>query len=227
MKKYKILLLDVDNTLLDFEKDNEKAFQSTISSLGIECKKEIYETYSTASVKLWKKLEEKEITMETLRWERANAVIQKYEIEIEPKIFYQKMSEQLRRTGTLIQGAEEVLEKLRKQYKLAVITNGPKEEQRERLKNAGIEEMFEEIFVSGEIGYNKPDIQFFHYVFEKISPITEKEALVIGDTISSDIQGGYIAGIDTCWYNPKQEKNATTIQPTYEIKDLRQLEEIL
>ena len=106
---------------------------------------------------------------------------------------------------------------------LAIITNGPKSQQYSRLENAKISEYFSYIFVSEEIGYNKPNIKFFEYMFEKIEEKDKNKMLVLGDSLTSDIQGGINAGIDTCWCNWKKKENKTTIKPNYEINKLEEL----
>jgi len=122
---------------------------------------------------------------------------------------------------------EHILEKLKIRYKLGIITNGPKSQQYMRLRNTGIYGYFSYVFISEEVGYNKPDINFFEYVLKKIEEKDKSKILIIGDSLTSDIQGGRNCEIDTCWYNRKLQNDNFFIKPNYEIKNLKELLEIL
>src|SRR5690606_32564259 len=112
-------------------------------------------------------------------------------------------------------------------FQLYIVTNGVPETQYKRLKNAKLDHYFKHIFVSVEIGYQKPMKEFFDYVFERIPDVKLEETLIIGDSLSSDIQGGINAGIDTCWFNRNRKQNQSPFKPTYEIHDLKELYSII
>ena len=125
----------------------------------------------------------------------------------------------------LIKHAIEILEYLSKKYDLYVVTNGVASTQYNRLKLLDLNKYFKDIFISEEIGYQKPKIEFFDYCFRHIEHFDKDKALIIGDSLTSDMQGGINAQIDTCWYNPQHDK--TSIKIDYIIHDLKELENML
>ena len=127
----------------------------------------------------------------------------------------------------LIDGAESILQEFQQDFNLAIITNGLKEVQRPRLRQSGIDQYFEALIVSDEIGYSKPQLAFFDYTFEQIAQPAKSDVLVIGDSLNSDMRGGIQYGLDTCWYNAKEKNNATELLPKYEIQDLFELKQLV
>ena len=224
MKKYEILLFDLDGTLIDFSVDQKFAFKEALEKIGYEYTDDILEQYKEINRIVWNKLEKGEIkTVADLFEERCKMFFEIYNINESTCKFNNLLDEGMQKSGTTFKETKEILEKLSKMYKLAIITNGPKSQQYSRLENAKISEYFSYVFVSEEIGYNKPNIKFFEYMFEKIEEKDKTKMLVIGDSLTSDIQGGINAGIDTCWCNWKKKENKTTIKPNYEINKLEEL----
>jgi 2-haloacid dehalogenase len=127
----------------------------------------------------------------------------------------------------LVDGAIELITELYRDYDLYIVTNGVSKTQDKRLRDSGLYPLFKEVFVSEDTGYQKPMKEFFDYVFARIPHFEVKQALIIGDSLSADIKGGELAGLDTCWFNPKMKKNYTKISPTYEINKLKELNRIL
>ena len=121
----------------------------------------------------------------------------------------------------------EVVKKLRNQVKQYAVTNGTKVAQDRKLSKSGLDKLFDGIFISEEIGYEKPGIEFFHRVFEKIGPYELDEILIVGDSLTSDMQGGNNAGIKCCWYNPKKKENEKNLKIDYEIDNLRSILQII
>lgn len=127
----------------------------------------------------------------------------------------------------LIQGAFEFINQIESEYDLYIVTNGVSKTQYKRLRNAGLHSMFKDIFVSEDTGYQKPMKEYFDYVFERIPNFAPEEGLIIGDSLSADMKGGYVAGIDTCWFNPEKKSNHSEIVPTYEVQNFEELYAIL
>ena len=121
----------------------------------------------------------------------------------------------------------ELVKKLQGSYRQFVVTNGTFVAQERKLRKSGIGELVEEAFISDLIGYEKPSIEFFAHVFDKIGQYNKDEVIIVGDSLTSDIQGGNNAGIVCCWYNPNHLENTKNVRIDYEIDDLWQLEEIL
>ena len=126
----------------------------------------------------------------------------------------------------MIDGVEEMLKAL-SGCRLAVLTNGFQEVQHARIAISCLKDTFEAIITSEETGFQKPQPEIFDYVFEKLSLFDKGKVLMIGDSLTSDIQGGNNFGIDTCWFNPHGKENSTTIKPTYEIDNYEELVEIV
>lgn len=228
MKKYDLLLFDLDDTLIDFSADQKLAFKYAFETMGYEYTDNVLEQYKKINGIVWNKLEKGEIkTVADLYEERCKILFKIYDINETTDKFNDLLDKGFQENGTPFEGVENVLKKLRKRYKLAIITNGPKSQQYTRLKNAKISQYFSYVFVSEEIGYNKPDIKFFEYMFEKLEEKDKTKMLIIGDSLTSDIQGGINAGLDTCWYNVDYKENMTTINPNYEINKLDELLSIL
>ena len=126
-----------------------------------------------------------------------------------------------------IPGAEALLEALHGEYRLFICSNGTAVVQEGRLKSAGIGPYFEEIFISEEIGFNKPSVEFFNRCFDKIPDFCRDRTVIIGDSLSSDILGGINAGIKTCWFNPQERPGRADINPDYVISKLEQVPALL
>ena len=107
-----------------------------------------------------------------------------------------------------------------KQY---AVTNGTKVAQQRKLERSGLNRLLDGVFISEDLGIEKPGIGFFHRVWEQIGQFDPYEVMIVGDSLTSDIQGGNNAGILCCWFNPKGKENATKLRIDYEIKDLTQI----
>lgn len=128
----------------------------------------------------------------------------------------------------LIDGALELCNYLlKKNYRIVIITNGIKEVQLKRIQRSELKNFIETIIVSEDAGYQKPNSEIFEYAFKKINFKDRERSIIIGDSLTSDIQGGINFGIDTCWFNPSGKKNELSIEPKYEIQELKHIEGIL
>ena len=112
-------------------------------------------------------------------------------------------------------------------YRLYLASNGTARVQESRLKSAGIGPYFQQVFISQKLGANKPSPAFFHRCFAQIPDFDPQKALMIGDSLTSDIRGAKGAGIAACWFNPRQEAPVPGISMDYEIHSLPQLREFL
>lgn len=227
MKKYKTVLIDLDDTLFDFGQDQKVAFKEAMRQIGQDCTEEMYETYCKINLELWEMLNVGKIELKVLLTKRFDLFFEKYGIKQKAKEFNEILTTSFQKTGTPIKGAKEALEYLSGKYELVVTSNGPKNQQYHRLENADFLKYFSSIFISQEIGYNKPDKRFFNIVFENIENKEKSQILIIGDSLSSDMAGGKMAGIDTCWYNPNNKENKSDIKPNYEINTIEEVLEIV
>lgn len=223
----KTVFLDLDDTILDFHKSEREAIKSTLTHLGIDAKEEVLARYSEINKTCWERLERGEYTREEVLLNRFKLLFLELGLDTDPKIAKCEYEERLANTCHFVDGAIELLENLKGKYDLYITSNGTKRVQTKRLELADISKYFEEIFISEDIGANKPNIAFFERVFSKIKGFDKSKAIIVGDSLSSDILGGINAGILTCLFNPKKKPNATEIKPDYEINSLDQLTKLL
>ena len=220
------LLLDLDDTILDFHKAEHIALSKTLRTLGLEPTEEVLARYSLINKAHWERLERKELTRPQVLLGRFETLFREYGIEVDPAKCASLYEENLSIGHYFLPGAEAALESLSKKYKLYLVSNGTAKVQAGRLKSANISHFFDIIFVSQEVGADKPDITYFDRVFARIEGFQKEKAIIVGDSLTSDIQGGINAGIRTCWVNPKG-KSVTNIVPDYQIESIAQLETLL
>ncbi|MFD3447162.1 YjjG family noncanonical pyrimidine nucleotidase [Microbacteriaceae bacterium 4G12] len=227
MKHYQTLLFDVDDTLLDFGAAERVALRSLFEEQQIPLTAEIEADYKEINQGLWKSFEEGKLDRYELVNTRFSILFKKYGQEVDGVLLEKNYRSYLEEGNQLINGALELITDLQKQYDLYIVTNGETKTQDKRLRSSGLHPLFKDIFVSEGTGFQKPMKEYFDYVFARIPSFSPEQALIIGDSLSADIKGGQLAGIDTCWLNPEIKPNNTDIIPTYEIKKLDELYRIL
>lgn len=221
--KYEIILFDVDDTLFDFDMSEKKALHKTFTEFEYPTGLSDYRgTYNDISKILWSDLEQGFMSLSELAVERFRRLFYQHELDIDAEKFSRNYLEKLGRETHPVQGAIEVCEKL-VNYRLAIITNGFAAVQKARIENSVLHNTFEHIIISEEVGFNKPDKAIFDYTFSKLQITDKEKVLIVGDSLTSDIQGGINYGIDTCWFNPHTKENHIGNEPTYEINELMEL----
>lgn len=228
---YKVLLWDVDGTLLDFHKSQEQAITGTFEKFGYPLTDETKSLYNEINQALWKKHERGEITREVLIYQRFDELFEALGIQEDSHAFETTYQELLGQGAYPLPGAVEMIDRLSKKYELYIITNGITQTQKQRLHDSGLDRYMKDIFISGELGVQKPKKEFFDRCFdrmrEKGQAVNPEEMLVIGDTLTSDILGGIHAGLDTCWYNPGKEPVNPEIPATYQVQSFDEILQIL
>ncbi len=224
---YKILLFDADGTLLDFQKSEETALKKTFQRFNIPLTNVMRERYEHINSSLWKAYEEGKIDKKTVVYSRFVKLFKEFDIHEDGILFEDEYQRELGNGAYLLPFVHDILRQLSLSFDLYIVTNGVAETQYRRLKETGIDIYFKNIFISEKIGYQKPKKEFFDYCFEQIPHFELKDTLIIGDSLSSDIQGGINANIDTCWFNPNSLKNEQSLPITYIIHDLKELLDIL
>lgn len=225
--KYKTLLFDADDTLLDFQANQYDALTNLFNKLGYEINDDLREKYNIVNHGLWRQYEEGHIPKEAVLNTRFSSFFETIGIHVDGKETEKLYRQNLNQGAQLIPGAIELCEKLYNTYDLYIVTNGERQTQEVRFKKSGLDKYFKDIFISEAIGYPKPNREFFDYVFNKIENFNKDNSLIIGDSLNSDIKGGINAGIDTCWYNPSRIINTIKATPTYEITTLEEIYEII
>lgn len=227
MTSYTTLLFDVDGTLLDFEKSKERALREIMIENQLEFNQDLLHTFSRFEGELWSRFEKGELSKEFILVNRFKRFFEHLGIEKDYYEFEELYQERLGRYADMIPYAYEICELLSKDYSMQIITNGVTKTQLSRLEISGLTPFFENIFISDAIGYAKPKKEYFDAVLNQIAEKDRSKILIIGDSMSSDIQGGHNSGIDTCWVNLTGIENNSDIQADYEISDLRELIEIV
>lgn len=226
-KPYKALFFDADKTLLDFVAAEKKGLERVFEKNGITLTDEIRSFYLEMNGQLWESYERGEIPRDTVLFTRFGRVFEHFGIDADGVAFEHDYRKELDKGHDLMEGAMELVQTLAPFYELYIVTNGTTETQYKRLGDSGLSPYFKDIFISGEIGSRKPMKAFFDHCFEKAPHLAPKDVLIIGDSLSSDIQGGNNAGIDACWMNAENKINDTNAVPTYEIHKLAELYDIL
>lgn len=226
-KNYDTLLLDADDTLLDFGMTEKAALENTFQEYGLTLTDEIRDIYKTVNHELWSAFERGEITKETITSTRFARVFDTVGYRVDGRRFHVDYQRALGRGYYLIDGAKELCEELAGKYRLYCVTNGVAATQYSRLSGSGLGQYFSDIFVSEEIGHQKPSVNYFSAVFKSIGQFDPSHALIVGDSLTSDIQGGKNTGIDTCWYNPLEKQAQPGLKADYEIRKLDELRRIL
>ena len=222
--KYTHLLFDADNTLFDFDGSSVQAFDKFVNHIGLDPQKDYYAIYQVGNHQVWADFEQGEITADVLRWKRFDLFFKAIGYDGDSHKANRLYLDFLVDFASLIPGVRGLLDQLRLDgFKLVIITNGLKEVQKPRILKQNLTDYFQSIIVSDEIGIAKPDPQFFKIAADSINHPDKDKVLVIGDSLTSDIQGGNNYGYDTCWYNPNGKSNATSAKPTYIISDLKEL----
>ena len=225
---YKFLLFDLDHTLLDFDSAEDIALTQLLKEEGVVAIRAYKDYYVPMNKTLWKDLEQKKITKQELVNTRFSKLFAHFGIEKDGQYLAERYQLFLSKQGQIFPGVENLLKTLINDgYELYAATNGITFIQTGRIDHSGIAPFFKEIFISEQLHTQKPDREFYEKIGALIPNFYKNHALMIGDSLSADIQGGNNAGIDTVWYNPYHLDNNTQAQPTYEVDSYQALLEIL
>ena len=220
------LLLDLDDTILDFHKAERIAISKTIREFGVEPTEEILNLYHEINDWHWKQLEKGILTRAEVLENRFKVLFEKLGKDVDSALCARTYEKNLSTGHWFLPGAEEAVDCLSKKYRLFLVSNGTASVQKGRMTSANLYRFFETVFVSQEIGHNKPSKAYFDACFARIPGFDKEKAMIVGDSLTSDIQGGINAGIKTVWVNPGH-KNSGEIKPDYEIEGLYQFETLL
>ena len=227
MVHYRAVLFDADGTLLDYDRAENYALLKIFDILKLQCDpNSAINLYRRINSDLWREFERGSISTDNLKVERFRVFLSRSGINASASKLSSTYLELLGEAGFLIPGAQKVLSKLQDTVHLSLVTNGFSKVQRSRLKRSGTEGYFSHIFISEEVGCQKPEPEIFDYTMKLLSPINRNEVLFVGDSLTSDIRGGNHAGVDTCWYNPKKKERGTEIIPRFEISRLEDVVEL-
>lgn len=230
MKKYKVILWDIDDTLLDFKKSEKIGIYTCFEQRGLYIDDTIAKRFSDINDSFWKRLEKKELTK--IEVQRGRFIQLFDELKISDKVdleeFRLQYEQMLGEIWFFKENSLELLKQLQAMgYLQYAITNGTKKVQDKKVKGTGFNKIFLDVFISDVIGIPKPHKGFFDYVFEAIKDVPKEEMLIVGDSLTSDMKGGVENGVDTCWYNPEHKENILKLPVNYEIDHLQDVIAVL
>lgn len=200
--KYDTILFDADGTLLDFHRSEREALSESLQAYGITPTEEMIAEYSQINDSLWKLLERGEIEKPVLFYRRFEILFERYGFTDDSRGVAEEYMQRMCTKGYFLEGAEALCARLQGKVRLYIVTNGTGFIQRGRCAVSGLGQYFEDSFISDVIGVEKPHRAFFEYVAAHIPAFDPEKTLIVGDSLTSDMQGGVNFGIDTCWYNP-------------------------
>ena len=227
----KLVFVDIDNTLLDFDAYTEETLKKGFEEFHLGTYDDhVLKVFHQENDILWERIEKRTLTFEELKKIRFEIVFERLGIDFDGPSFETYFRSQLNESAIVIDGAYSMLDYLKKKYILAVSSNGPYQQQMHRLFLAHMEDYFTYFFISEKVGYSKPDKRFFEVAFDEINQnrmelILPSDSLIIGDSLTSDMQGGINYGIHTCLFDRK--KKNTRREFDYVIENLRDASKIL
>ncbi|MBO4419946.1 MAG: YjjG family noncanonical pyrimidine nucleotidase [Oscillospiraceae bacterium] len=226
--RYESLLIDLDDTILDFGAGEAAAYSRALKEHGLTPTQALLDRYRAVNLSWWEKLERGEADRDAILVERHRQMFSELGLDLDPSAFERSYHRFLGLEHDFLPGARELLDYLKgRGYRLFLASNGVAETQYSRLAGAKIGPYFESLFISELAGCHKPDPAYFAWCFARIPGFDRKKTLMIGDSLTSDILGGIRAGIDTLWLNRKGQTPPPELRPTYETASLAQIREIL
>ena len=224
--KYDTILLDADDTLLDFKRAEKEALKMTLERFALSTEQEVFSTYSKINDGYWKALERGDVTKKELRVRRFADLCECFGFDASPSDMADEYEKNLSLGAYIIDGAYELCKDLAARYKVYIVTNGQKKVQKGRLFGSVLKDLFIKAFISEDVGYEKPRIEYFEAVASEIPAFDKSKTVIIGDSLTSDIKGGINFGIDTCWYNPKSKERPEGMNITYTVSSFDDIRKI-
>lgn len=224
MRKYDVFLFDADGTLYDFDKAEANALKTMFEFCGFRYSDETLAEYRDINTRIWDSYEKGEISKDDLQTLRFSRLFDTIGIQHDETDFNNKYLAELGKGAFLIDGAFDICQAIVSCGKtIYIVSNGILATQEARIKHSLIKDCITGFFVSEFVGYKKPDVEYFEYVFSHTPQVGKDRILLVGDSLLADIAGGNDVGIDTCWLNMDRSENHTGIVPTYEIRSLHDL----
>lgn len=221
-----VVFIDIDDTLLDFTKCANDAIKSACNKFGVPYTTTLVDTFHPINLDLWHRLEKKEVTKEKLFDTRFQIVFDKLGIKADGIAFEAAFRENFHESAILVDGARDLLEYLRSKYKVYVASNASMHQQTNRMKRAELDGYIDGYFVSEEIGFPKPQKEFFDACFKALPDVKPQDVVMIGDSLSADIKGACEYGLKTIWYNHRNEPTSD-VKCDYIVSRLSEVKNIL
>ena len=219
----RFIFLDLDDTILDFHRAERQALSRTLRHFQVDPTDAVLDRYHVLNRRQWELLEEGKLTRPQVLVRRFQLLFDELGVRADPEAVCQRYEEQLAQGHFFVPGALDLLEALHTQYDLYLATNGTPEVQNSRIQSAGIARYFRNIFISEQLGAYKPSPAFFRACFAAIPDFDPAEAMMVGDSLTSDIRGARNAGLRSCWYNPQHLPPRPDIPADHTIQALSEL----
>ena len=221
----KAVFIDVDNTLLDFNRCSALSIKAALADYGFEYDDSMFPVFKRINDSLWNKIEKGELTREGLFKIRWNMIFKELDIPLDGVEFEKVYHDYLNCSTEKVQGADELLAYLYPKYTVCVTSNAHYEQQIKRLHDSGLDRFLHHIFISDKIGFPKPSAAFFDACFDELDGISPDEVIVIGDSPTADIDGGRNYGMKTCFFNFAHTDEI--IEADYTVNSLAEIMNIL
>lgn len=223
-----VIFLDIDNTLLDFDACAAECMKECFEQAGLLYKPEMFPVFTEENNKIWRRIEKGELSIDDLFYVRWQAILSHLGLEADGVEMERNFRVFLHSSTVPVKGAKEMLTYLSARYRLCAASNGPYDQQINRLKKADMLKYFEHCFVSEKIGADKPGKDFFDGCFAQLPGVLSEETMIIGDSLTADIAGGKKYGIHTCWFNKNhvQMEIPPDLQPDYIVYELSNVKNI-
>lgn len=222
-KRYQWILFDADDTLFHF--NAFEGLRLLFKSFDVDFTAEDYHQYLTLNQSLWSQYQQGQVTVDQVKHERFQ--IWSDRLQLTPSDLNQAYMDKMADICTPLEGALPLLESIKDQFKLGIITNGFTQLQETRLQRMGLTDHFHVLVISEQVGFAKPHQAIFDYALSKMGNPSPDSVLMVGDNPETDILGGLKAGLDTCWLNVDKKPLPTYVQPKYEIASLMELSGLL
>jgi 2-haloacid dehalogenase len=225
---YDVYLIDADDTMFDFDKAETTALTGMFQRYALRCSEGVRIRYRDINNELWAMFERGELSKEIVLIERFVRLSKVLGIPLDAEEFNRLYLLELGKCSDLLEGAEALCKRLFEEGKhIYIATNGtPSATQKSRLAASPLPPYVSGVFVSEDVGWQKPQKEYFDYIFAHIPPVDKSRVLMVGDSLSSDMRGGQNAGLDTCWFNPDHKPNPSDVRPTYEVAALAEIAEL-
>lgn len=222
-KKIDWLVIDLDNTLLDFDEGARKSLELALTAFDIPADDHHIQTYKRINHQCWQAFERRELDVATLKGLRFKLFVEAIETDTNHKDLNRLYLDTLAHQVDEVRGARAFLDWAHPRFQLLLATNGFTEVQQPRLRKSGLNPYFQHVVISEEIGIQKPYAGFFDHAFDKMKNPDRDKVMMVGDGLSSDIKGGVDYGIRTCWLHHGTMTNETDIKPDHSVETLEEL----
>lgn len=224
---FKAVFIDIDNTLLDFNKCAKVAMKRILEECNVKFEEYMFDVFVKINDSLWLEIEKGNLTKEGLYKFRWNTIFKELNIKLDGEAFEERFVKLLHETAEPVADANEVLEYLASKYTVYAASNSVYTQQIDRMTKADMLKHITKLFSSEKIGFAKPSKMFFDKCFEQTDGIIPEDVILIGDSLTADIQGGIAYGLKTCWFNYKGEMLPDGISPDYIVDSLKEIKDIL